>query len=112
MPDGPAERYTPRDCETIQGQDARRHSRGELNPLLADTGMAGADRQFYNDKSTGQAMPGKKGISLSLEQVRLVPENRQHRGSRVGKAAELIVQWKALRGSVHQIDEIVNKLEP
>lgn len=30
---------------------------------------SGAEKQFYQDKSSGEMKPGTKGISLSVEQV-------------------------------------------
>ena len=64
--------------------------------------------QFYSDKSTGEMLPGKKGISLSVEQV---CAGRYDSTDISFCAAADKLQWKALRGSVDQIDDIINDLE-
>lgn len=53
-------------------------------------------------------LPGKKGISLSVEQV---CAGRYDSTDISFCAAADKLQWKALRGSVDQIDDIINDLE-
>lgn len=65
-----------------------------------------ADGQYYTDRSSGESKPGKKGISLSAEQV-----SRQVTALHGSFCVRADGQWAAVKANIGSIDEMLAEVE-